>query len=210
MLSKPRQNVSCRIILVLREIPQRRASAFPYESALLGENVLRTYRMNAHASVHQLSDVDIDRYAGQHIGVIAAQVLLVNQEVDHVAHCEGGRFLQVRTEAHADVGGGGLGSRPQKMLVLVNNEPECSREEGFESGDIDFTVALSGVAVANFKERALGVDGNVECSAGDQLLVIDVARVHPRWRTVDAAGGGWRRITHAAKEGGERNVDTRV
>ncbi len=78
---------------------------------------------------------------------------------------------------------------------------------GFEGGDVDFAVALAGVAVACFEESTFGVDGDVEGGAGDHLFVVDVAGVHPGWGGVVLAGGlGWG-DAHAAEEGVEGDVD---
>src|SRR5271156_2668948 len=94
------------------------------------------------------------------------------------------------------------------MLIFMNHEAEGSGEEGFERGDIDFPVALAGVSVAHFEERAVGVDGNVERSAGHQLLIIHVAGMHPWRRAVDAACRGRGCIAHAAEKGVQWNLDT--
>ncbi len=85
---------------------------------------LWAYGMHAHVSIHELSDVDVDGHTGEHVGVVAAQVFLIDEKVDHIAHGERGRFLQIWAEAHADVAGGRFGSGPQQMLVLMHNESE--------------------------------------------------------------------------------------
>ncbi len=93
------------------------------------------------------------------------------------------------------------------MLIFVNDELEGAGELGFEGGDVDFAVALAGVAVACFEERALGVDGDVQGGAGDHLLVVDVAGVHPGWGGVVLAGGlGWGRCP-CCRRRVEGNVD---
>ena len=89
----------------------------------------------------------------------------------------------------------------------MDDELEGAGELGFEGGDVDFAVALAGVAVACFEEGAFGVDGDVEGGAGDHLLVVDVAGVHPGWGGVVLAGGLGRGDAHAAEEGMERDVD---
>src|SRR6185437_1980729 len=52
-----------------------------------------------------------------------------------------------------------------------------------------------------------GVDRDVQRSAGDELLVIEVASVHSRRRAVEPAECGIRRVTYAAEEWSQRNVD---
>ena len=81
--------------------------------SLLVKDDLGTYGMNAHISIHELSDVNVDGHTGEHIGVVAAQVLLINEEVDHVAHGKRGGFFEIGTEAHADIAGGRFGSGPK-------------------------------------------------------------------------------------------------
>ena len=63
--------------------------------------------------------------------------------------------------------------------LLVDDELEGAGEHGLHGGDVDFAVALAGVAVTGFEECAFGVDGDVESGAGYHLFVVDVAGVHP-------------------------------
>ena len=151
--------------------------------------------------------VDIHCHAGQHIGIIAAEVFLIDEEVNHVADRERGGFLQVRAEPHADVVGGRLRTRPEQVLVLVDHEAEGPGKEGLHGGDVDFAVALAGVAISNFEERSLGMDRDIECGSRDQLFVIHVTGVHPGRRAVDTAGRGRRSEAHTAEEGMKRNID---
>ena len=136
-------------------------------------------------------------------------MLLLDQEVDHVAHGEGGCFLQVGAEAHADVVGWRLSARPEQVLVLVHDELEGSAQESLHCGDINLAVALARMAVANLEERSFDMYRDVERGARHQFLVIHVAGVHPRRRAVDASRGWGRGNTHAAEEGVQRNLDAR-
>ncbi len=110
-------------------------------------------------------------------------------------------------EAHGDVGGGGFGARPEEAFpggfALMNDELEGAGEEGFEGGDVDFAVALAGVAVAGFEEGSGGVDGVEDDGAGGELLVVHVAAVHPGRGGVPLAGGLGRGDAHGAEEGVE-------
>jgi hypothetical protein len=63
------------------------------------------------------------------------------------------------------------------------------------------------VAVADLEVGALGVDGDEEGGAGDQVLVVHVAAVHPGRGGVPLAGGLGRRDAHGAEEGVQRDVD---
>ncbi len=65
------------------------------------------------------------------------------------------------------------------------------------------------MAVADFKERAGRVHGNVERGAGDEVLVIEIAGHNP-WRSaVEAARVLGRSVAHAAEKGMQRNLDAR-
>src|SRR5207245_7417899 len=82
-------------------------------------------------------------------------------------------------------------------------------ERSFERGDVHFAVALSGVAVADFKKRAGRMYGNVERRARDEVLVIEIAGHNPRRSAVEAARAFGRRVAHAAEKGMQRNLDAR-
>jgi len=85
--------------------------------------------------------------------------------------------------------------------VFVEDELEGAGEEGFEGCDIDFAVALAGVAVSGLEEGAVGVDGIEDDGAGGELLVVHIAAVHPGRSGVPFAGGFGRRDAHGAEEG---------
>ena len=106
----------------------------------------------------------------------------------------------------------GVSARGQRRLLaggfaFVEDELEGAGEEGFEGGDVDFAVALAGVAVAGFEEGSGSVDGVEDGGTGGELLVVHVAAVHPGGRGVPLAGGlGWR-DAHGAEEGVEGDGD---
>ena len=68
-------------------------------------------------------------------------------------------------EAHGDVGGGGFGAGPERGAGVVVGLALCRMNwkvpvsMGFEGGDVDFSVALSGVAVADLEEAPLALTG---------------------------------------------------
>ena len=136
---------------------------------------------------------------------------MFGEKGDHVADGHLGSGFKVEVEAHGDVLRGGFAARPEEAMgvvevAFVDDELEGSGELSFKGGDVDFAVALSGVAVADLKVGAFGVDGEIEGGAGDDLLVVHVAGVHPGWGgVVLAAGCGG--DAHAAEEGMERDVD---
>jgi len=49
---------------------------------------------------------------------------------------------------------------------------------------------LAGVAIADFKQRAGCVDRDIECGAGDQVLVVQVACMDPRGLLLMRPDGG--------------------
>ncbi len=173
--------------------------------------------MDTAFGINELGDVDIAGDGDEGVGVVAGEVGVVGdllgEEGDHVADGHLGGGFKVFAEAHGDVLSGGFGAGPEEAvgvvgLGFVDDELEGSGELGFEGGDVDFAVALACVAVADFKEGSGGVDGNVEGGAGDHLLVVDVASVHPGWGGVVAPGAfGWG-DAHAAEEGVEWDGDT--
>src|ERR1700678_3112988 len=134
-------------------------------------------------------------------------MLLFHQEVDHVTHGKRGGFFQVGTEAHADVAGGGLSPGPEQMLVFVHDEAKGSREECLHRGDVDLTVALTCMSIADFKERSFRMNRNIKCRARDEFLVVHVSGMHPRRGTVEPAGRLRRSYAHASKEGMQRYLN---
>jgi hypothetical protein len=180
-----------------------------------GEEGFGAHDVDAAVGVDELGDVDVAGYGDERVGVLAGDVrmigILFGEEGDHVANGHLGGGFEVEVEAHGDVLSRGFGAGPEETVgivevAFVDDELEGSGELGFESGDVDFSVALSGVAVADFEVRAFGVDGEIDGGAGDELLVVHVAAVHPGRSGVvfSALGGG---DTHAAEEGMEGDVD---
>jgi hypothetical protein len=165
--------------------------------------------------INELGDVDVAGYGDKGVGVIAGEMgagKLLGEEDDHVANGHLGRSLEVFVEAHGDVLGGGFGAGPDEAVGIVeaafmHDELKGSGELGFEGCDVDFAVALVGVTVACFKERALSVDRIEDSSASDEFLVVHVAAVHPWWGGVVATGGfGWG-DADAAEERVEGDLD---
>ena len=180
-----------------------------------GEEVFGAHDVDTALSINELGDVDVAGNGDEGVGVVAAHVreigVLCGEKGDHVTDGHLGGGFEVFVEAHGDVLGWSFGAGPEEAgvagLGLVDDELEGAGELSFERGDVDFAVALIGVAVAYFKERAFGVDGIVDGGAGDELFIVHVATVHPGWGGVVLAGGfGWC-DAHAAEEGMEGNVD---
>src|SRR6202158_5760132 len=134
-------------------------------------------------------------------------MLFGDEEIDHLADGERGAGVQVIVEAHGDVVGGRFGARPFQMHVLAYDELKGADEGSFKSGDVHFAVALSGVAVADFKERTRRMHGKIERGAGDEILVIEIAAHNPRRSAVEAARAFRWRVAHTAEKRMQWNLD---
>jgi hypothetical protein len=181
-----------------------------------GEEDFGAHDVHTALGINELGDVDVAGDRDEGVGVVAGHVrearILFGEEGDHVADGHLGGNFEVFVEAHGDVVGGGFAAGPEEALGViglrfVNDELKGAGELGFESGDVDFAVALAGMAVACFEEGAFGVDGDEEGCAGDHLFVVDVAGVHPGRSGVVLACGLRGRDAHAAEEGMKRDVD---
>src|SRR5437868_15096280 len=93
------------------------------------------------------------------------------------------------------------------MHVLAHHELKRAVERSFQRGYIDFAVALSGVAVAYFKEGASGMNRDVKSRPGNQLFIIEVACMHPGGTAVYAARDLGRGHAHASEKRMQRNLD---
>src|SRR5690348_7942448 len=82
-----------------------------------------------------------------------------------------------------------------------------SNERRFHRRDVDFTVALPGVSVADLEQRALRPNRDVQRRTRDELLVIEIPRVNSRWRAVHATHRRRRRDADASEEWMQRNRD---
>ena len=118
-----------------------------------------------------------------------------------------GGFVEIFVQAHGDEVRGRFGAGPAQVHVFAHDELERADQGSLHSGDVDFAVALAGVAVADLEERAGGVHGNVQRSAGDKVFVVEIAGVNPGRIAADAAGGFRRSDAHTAEKWGERDVD---
>src|SRR5439155_19117673 len=167
------------------------------------------HHVDAFVAVDEFGDVEIGGDAREHVGIVAREMLFRDEEIDHLADGERGAGVQVIVEAHGDVVRGCFGARPLQAHVLAHDELKRADERSFESGNVHFAVALSGVAVADLEERAGSVHGNVERGAGDEVLVIEIARHNPRRSAVEAARAFRRGVAHAAEKRMQGNLDAR-
>jgi hypothetical protein len=184
-------------------------------SRSFGEEGFGAHDVDSALGVDELGDVDVAGGGDEGVSFVAGETGVVGdlfgEEGDHVANGHLGGGFEVFVEAHGDVLGRGFAAGPEEAVgvgeaSLVDDELEGAGELGFEGSDVDFAVALASMAVTDFEVGALGVDGDVEGGAGNELLVVHVAAVHPGWGGVVLAtlGGG---DAHASEEGVEGNVD---
>src|SRR5690242_12370184 len=110
-------------------------------------------------------------------------------------------------QAHRDVVRGRLGARPAQVHILTHDKLERARQRGLHRGDVDLAVALSRMAVADLKQRAPGMNGNVQRSARNEILVVQIAGVDPRRSAADSPVAVWGRYTHASEKWPKRYLD---
>src|SRR6185312_13661107 len=156
--------------------------------------------------VDELSNIDVARHTDQHVRVVLAEPA-AHEEVDGLTDGRLGCGDEILVGAHGDPVGRRLGARPRKVHVLTDDHLKCSDERGFQGGDVHLAVSLACVPVADLEQRTGGVNRDIQCGAGDKLLVVEVARVHSRRRAVEPAERGIRRVTDATEEWSQWNVD---
>ena len=151
------------------------------------EEGLRNHGVDAFPAIDHLGNAEIDGHAAQHVGVIASQVLFVDQEIDHFPHGHLGRFFQVLVKPHRDVVGRCFGPRPPQADVFADDEAEGAVQRGLDRREVHFAVSLPCVPVSHLEQPTLRMDRNEQRRAGDQLFVVHVAGVDPRRRAADAS-----------------------
>src|SRR5580698_2854740 len=95
------------------------------------------------------------------------------------------------------------------MLILMHDEAKGSSEKCLHRSDINLAIALACMPIACFEKSSLGMNRDIKCCARDKLLVIHVARVHPRRGAVETPRRLRRSYAHTAKERMQRNLDSR-
>jgi hypothetical protein len=116
-----------------------------------GKNGFGNHHVNAFVAIDKFGDVQVGGNTGQHVGVVAREVLLVHQEVDHFADGEFCGFVEIFVKAHGNEMSRGFRARPMQMHVFADNKLKGTDEGGFEGGNVDFAVALAGVTVTDLK-----------------------------------------------------------
>src|SRR5260370_30003447 len=80
-----------------------KVTMFSRNGLLAGKNSFGHHDMYALVAIDQLSNIHIAGDASEHIGIVATQMLLGDQEVDHLAHRCLGRLVELLMKTHADV-----------------------------------------------------------------------------------------------------------
>ena len=110
--------------------------------------------MHAFVAVNKFSNVYVAGDAGEHVSIIAAHVFDADEKINHLTHGNTRGFMQLRMKAHADVMRGRLSARILLARGFMHDELKRPDQRSFERGDVNFAIALAGVSVANFKQRA--------------------------------------------------------
>src|SRR5262249_40301276 len=95
----------------------------------------------------------------------------------------------------------------EQMHIFADRETEHTDQRRFHSGEIHFAVAHREVPVANIQQSLRALYRNKHRRAGDELLIVHVARVIPGRRTVNASGR--RRHANAAEKRPGWKMDAR-
>src|SRR3989454_918132 len=171
---------------------------------------LRQKGVDASLAVHELRDPQVHGVARQDVGVVAAQMLLAHQEIEHFIHGNLDGIFQVFVEPHGHEMRGRFGARPAEFHVLADQKLESPAQRSLKRGHADLPVALSRVSVADREQSAFYVQRHVEGRACHELLVIHIARVDPGRPAADASRAEGRDsapVLHLAPNLAHRGLD---
>ena len=92
----------------------------------------------------------IDRDARNHVGLLTRKLReSLRDEKDGLAHRHLHRLLEVRVKAHHDSVGRRFAARPRDLHVFTHDELELATQSGFDGGEIDLTLRLGRVGIAD-------------------------------------------------------------
>src|SRR5262249_2673578 len=91
---------------------------------------------------------------------------------------------------------------------FADEELEFPDKRSLKRGDAALAIPLTGMTVADLKERPARVNRDEERRPGYQFFIIKVARVYAGRRAADAARRFGRRHAHAAEKWAQRDFDT--
>ena len=95
------------------------------------------------------------RSTATHVRIVMTEVFFGHKKVDQLFESALRGLVQIFVEADSNVTRRCLGSRPVNPHVLAHNELKCAIQGSFHSGAVNFTVTLSGMAVANFADATV-------------------------------------------------------
>ena len=110
--------------------------------------------MDAFDAIDILGDFEINRHRGQRIGVGRIQAMTFAQEFYGLAHTDAHRLVQAFVQPDGDPVSLCFGARQSEKFLLDQLKAEGAGERGFDGGEIDFAVALTGMAVAGHEQGA--------------------------------------------------------
>src|SRR5439155_1672915 len=174
---------------------------------LLCKDRLGQHHVNASYAVDDLGHPHIYCDACKHVRLIEGQSAGGYKVFDHVARSAAGRFVEAFVKSHGDDVCGSLGARVEQMHIFADRETEHTDQRRFHSSEIHFAVAHREVSVANIQQSLRALYRNKHRRAGDELLVVHVARVISGRRTVNPSGR--RRHPNAAEKRLGRKMDAR-
>src|ERR1700681_3927827 len=175
---------------------------------LRGKDQLRHHHVNTVIAVDKLSNVKISGDAGQHVRIVAAQLLLLHEKFNHFANCELGRFVQICIQPHRDVICGCFRTGPTPVNILTDNKLKSADQRSLHGGDIYLPVPLPCVTVAYLKQSSAYMNREIKRSAGNQLFVVEVSPMHPRWVAAYAPSHLWWGHAHTPEKWPQRNFDS--
>src|SRR6266568_5193005 len=171
------------------------------------EDVFRYHAMDALDAIDYLRHLEIDRDAGERVGILARQPLLAGEEVDRFTDRHLHRLFEILMQAERDPMRRRLGARPAQGLALDQIEPEGSRQRRLDRRQIDLTVALGGMAIAAHEQGAGNVNRQIESRPDREVLEIDVAAERAGRTGADLAEAARRTGRHDAEERPQRYLD---
>src|ERR1700761_5276937 len=122
---------------------------------LFCKDSLGQHNMDAHIAIYQLRNVYVGGYAAQHIGIGLGHLFFLHQVADHLPNGDMGSDIQIPVTAHGDDMRGGLGPREMEAFAFMDDKLQFCNKGGLDSRNIDFSIALGGMAIPDLEQGAL-------------------------------------------------------
>ena len=78
--------------------------------------------------VHELCDSQIDRVAGQDVRFLAAETLLLAQQIHHLVDGDPSCYFKIFVKSHGDKVSRRFGARPEKSLSFADRQLQCAAQ----------------------------------------------------------------------------------